>query len=341
MRELLFPARWLYQGVTGFRNKLYDWRIFKANQVGAKVISVGNLTLGGTGKTPVTIAILRELRAKGYSCGVVSRGYKREQKGVLEVDVNAKAAAQTFGDEPTLIKATFPDIPVLVGERRVAAAQALLAAKPVDFIVCDDAFQHRRLHRDLNILLIDATEPIKNYRVVPVGRGRESLVPALKRADLVVITKANLVEPDALKKLVDWLESKVIKPTLQAEYVLEGLRAFGGEELEPGLKDAAYLVSGIAKPEALEKTLEGKVRIVKHRTFPDHHRYTSLEVEEIMDEASRLQARWVLTTAKDSMKLGAFPALSKRLWVTELGIRFKGDVNAFYEAIDRLARPNS
>lgn len=338
-REVLFPLKWVYQGATGFRNWLYDVRLIKANQVGAKVISVGNLTLGGTGKTPVTIAVIEELSKRGHSCGVVSRGYKREQKGVLEVDATAKAAAQTFGDEPTLIKSTFPEMPVLVGEKRVAAAQALLASRNVDFIVCDDAFQHRRLHRDLNLLLIDATEPVRNYRVVPVGRARESLVPALRRADLLVITKANLVSADDLKTLTDWLETRVQKPILRAEYVYKGLRRVTDGALEQKLKDdRVYLVSGVAKPEAVEKTLDGKVQIVKHRTFSDHHRYTNLEVEEILDEASKLQARWILTTAKDSMKLGAFPALRERLWVVELGIQLKGEVKAFNEAVDRLAR---
>lgn len=340
IKEVLFPARWVYQGATGFRNWLYDIRAIKASQVDAKVISVGNLTLGGTGKTPVTIAVIEALQARGYTCGVVSRGYKREQKGVLEVDALAKFAAQTYGDEPTLIKATFPDMPVLVGERRVAAAQALLSSRKVDFIVCDDAFQHRRLHRDLNLLLVDATEPLKNYRVVPVGRARESLAPALKRADLVFITKANLVPPEQLQAVREYIEARAQKPIVHAEYVYKGLKRINGPAFEQTLRDKVYLVSGIAKPEAVEKTLDGKVTVVKHRTFPDHHRYTNLEVEEILDEASRLQARWILTTAKDSMKLGAFPLLRERLWVVDLGIEMKGEVKAFDEAIDRLARPS-
>jgi tetraacyldisaccharide 4'-kinase len=338
LRELLFPAKWVYQGLTGFRNWMYNMRVLRASHVDAKVISVGNLTMGGTGKTPMTIHLIEELHKRGYKCGVVSRGYKREEKGVLVVDPSAKSAAHTYGDEPTLIKATFPDVPVLVGERRVAAAKALLASNKVDFIVADDAFQHRRLHRDLNLLLIDATEPIRNYRVVPVGRARESLAPALKRADLLVITKANLVPPEQLTSVVDWLESKVIKPTVIGDYEFKGFRRMKGGTVEQELKDKVYMVSGVAKPEAVEKTIEGKVKFVRHKSFPDHHKYTNLEVEEILDEASQMQARWVLTTAKDSMKLGAFPLLRERLWVVELGIRFK-DVKAFNEALDRLARP--
>jgi tetraacyldisaccharide 4'-kinase len=347
MREILFPAGWLYQGLTGFRNWCYDHSLRKTFQVESKVISIGNVTMGGTGKTPVTLALIAELERRGCSCGVVSRGYKRGQSGILEVvgpadgedsaGTGAKAA-QTFGDEPALIKAAFPSVPVFVGETKVGAAEALLKNSPVRIILCDDGFQHRRLHRDLNLLLFDASEPLKNYRVAPVGRARESLAPALRRADFLIVTKANLVEPEHLESVLEWLKQRTDKPVLTAEYRFDGLRSRLGRTARE-LKDSVYLVSGIAKPEALEKTLAGRVRVVKHRIFEDHHRYSHLEVEEILDEASRLQARWVLTTAKDSMKLGAFPRLRERLWVVELGVEFKGDVRGLYEAIDRLARP--
>lgn len=293
--------------------------------------------MGGTGKTPVTIELIREIQKRGFSCGVISRGYKREQKGVLEVDLSAKAA-QSFGDEPSLIKATFPDIPVMVGERRVDAAKALLAAKPVDFILCDDAFQHRRLHRDLNVLLIDATEPQSNYRVLPVGRARESYTPALQRADFIIVTKANQVSNEHLNSVIEWIKSRSSKPILTAGYAFKGLKSLSTGKIEPELKDAAYLITGVAKPEAVEHTIKGHVRIVKHQRFPDHHRYANREIEEILDESSHLQARWLLTTAKDSMKLAAFPKLRDRMWIVELGLDLKGEVKAFYEAIDRLAR---
>ena len=328
----------MYQFVVGLRNWLYDHSLLRAKRIDCKVISIGNLTLGGTGKTPLTLTLLQELRDRGHTCGVVSRGYKREGAGVLEVDL-ADKAAQRFGDEPALIKATFPDVPVVVGERRVAAAKALMALRKVDVLLCDDAFQHRRLHRDLNLLCLDASEPPKNYRMMPVGRARESLVPALRRADFLVVTKTNLVAPAQLAAVIDWLESKTTKPTLLADYVFKGLRSMNGQSVQT-LSDGVYLVSAIAKPAALEKTLAGRVRVVKHRTFRDHHRYANREVEEILDEASHLQARWVLTTAKDSMKLSAFPRLRERLWVVELGLEFRGDVKAFYEAVDRLAQSN-
>jgi tetraacyldisaccharide 4'-kinase len=326
----------MYQTVTGTRNWMYDRGLFKEHPVAAKVISIGNLTVGGTGKTPVTLAVVDYLKKKNKSVGVISRGYKREDKGVLEVDTSP-AAGQKFGDEPALIKFLHPDIPVVVGERRVLAAQEVLSKTSVDLLVCDDAFQHRSLRRDLNILLFDATEPLNNYRVMPVGRARESIQPALRRADVVVLTKANFIDPSELEQRRKWIKDKTQKPLVEADWVFKGLRSHTGE-IKDSLKDAGLLVSGVAKPETIERTLNGKVKIVKHRKFGDHHRYTDLEVETILDEASAMQARWILTTGKDAMKLSAFNRMRDRLWVIELGLELKGDVKAFYEAIDGLAR---
>jgi len=337
VRQILFPVRWMYQGVTGLRNWMYDRNFFKVHKVDVPVISIGNLTVGGTGKTPVSLAIVEHLKNKKYSCGVISRGYKRDNKGVLEVDVSPGAASK-FGDEPALIKSTFPDIPVVVAEKRILAAQTVLNSGPVDFLICDDAFQHRALHRDLNLLLFDVTESVKNYRVLPVGLARETMNPALRRADFLILTKANFVPAQELEERKAWLRSRCDKPVITAEYVFKGLRSNSGERKD-SLKDAALLVSGVAKPEAVEQTLNGIVKIVKHRKFDDHHRYTNLEVENILDEASERQARWIVTTGKDAIKLSAFNRLKDRLWVIDLGVELKGEVQALYEAIDRLARP--
>lgn len=326
----------MYQGVTGFRNWMYDHRLRKAHEVGTKVISVGNVTVGGTGKTPVTLALIEMLKEKGYSCGVVTRGYKRSSKGIHSVTVGPSAAIQ-YGDEPVLIKKVYPEIPVIVGEKKVAAARKLLETEQVQFVICDDGFQHRALKRDLNLLLLDATEPMKDYRVMPVGRARESLVPALRRADFFVLTKTNLADADQLKDLIFFLKDKSEKPVLLAAYAFSGFRSMHGELFEK-LPDGAYLVSGVAKPQTIEGVVEGRVKVLRHKTFPDHHNYTNLEIEAILDEASKMQARWIITTAKDATKLAQFHNLRDKLWVIEMAVKFEGDVKAFYADIDRLAR---
>jgi tetraacyldisaccharide 4'-kinase len=335
VRELLFPITWAYQWATGMRNWLFDHNLRKSLEVGAKVIAVGNVTVGGTGKTPVTLALIELLKERDYSCGVVSRGYKRSQSGVKEVTYGPGAAME-YGDEPVLVKTAYPQLPVWVGEKRVAAARRLLENQTVQFLLCDDAFQHRSLKRDLNLLLLDATEQMRNYRVLPVGRARESLVPALKRADYFVVTKTNLAEPQQLQDLIYWLKGKSDKPVLLAAYEFKAFRSVSGQSV-PLLKDQAYLVSGIARPETIEKVIDGKVKVVKHKIFEDHHRYTHLEIEAILDEASQLQARWIVTTSKDATKLAQFRSLNERLWVIDLGVKFDGDVETLYADIDRLA----
>jgi len=326
----------MYQGATGIRNCLYDFSLRRSFKVDAKVIAIGNLTLGGTGKTPVTLAVLEALQKRKFKAGVVSRGYKRKSKGISVVE-DGPRAANDFGDEPTLIKVANPDVPVYVGEKRVKAARKLLEDHKVDFIVADDAFQHRALARDLNLLLLDATELMKWYRVVPVGNGRESLLPALRRADYFVLTKTNLADAEQLKTLIYWLKEKSDKPVLLAPYVFRGLRSLRGEWAQE-LRDSVYLVSGVAKPNTVEKVLGDRVKIVKHKSFEDHHRYSHLEIETILDEASQAQARWILTTAKDAVKLRHFNGLRERLWVIEMGVELEGDLKSFYADIDRLAR---
>jgi tetraacyldisaccharide 4'-kinase len=336
IREFLAPFSLVYQGATSARNWAYDKGLRKTLKVKAKVISIGNITVGGTGKTPMTLLLIELLKKRQVKCGVVSRGYKRAESGVHVVTNEAKAA-HAYGDEPALIKATFPDVPVIVGEKRVLAAEAMLGESNVDVILCDDAFQHRSLHRDLNLLLMDVTEPIKNYRVIPVGLAREALGPALKRADIVILTKANLVSPEELEEFQAWLGKRYQGAVVRADYVLKGFHSQLGQNSDD-LVDPVVLISGIAKPAALEKTLEGRVKILKHKSFPDHHRYTGNDVEVMLDEASQLQARWILTTAKDAMKLSQFQRLKERLWIADLGLKLAGDTKDLYEALDRFAR---
>ena len=339
MRLFLYPIKFIYEAISAVRNWAFDVSLAKPRRVATKVISIGNLTVGGTGKTPVTLFLLEEIRRRGYRVGVVSRGYKRAGRGTLDVTITPGAAAE-FGDEPALIKSKFPSVPVVVGNVRATAATHLLREGPLDLILCDDAFQHRRLHRDLDLVLLDATAPLRDYRSLPVGRARERALPALRRADFLILTKTNLVEEAALSELTSWLGARVEKPIVHAEYVLRGLTSIRGERREK-LDDPVYLVSGVAKPATLDPTLGDRVRVLKHRTFGDHHRYLDSEIETILIEAATLGARWILTTAKDAVKLAAFPQLRDRLWVMDLGLELKGEVKEFYEKIDGLARSNA
>src|SRR5262249_5119827 len=163
-----------------------------------------------------------------------------------------------------------------------------------------------------------------NYRVMPVGRGRESLIPALRRVDYFIITKTNLASSEQVEDLLHWIGNHSDKPVLQAAYGTNGFRSVNGT-VEENLRDPVYLISGVARPETIERVVADRAKVLKHKVLDDHHRYTHLEVEELLDESAALGARWIVTTAKDATKLSKFHQLKNRLWVIDLKIDFKGD----------------
>lgn len=335
MNILVAPISWPYGFLTTLRNKFYDWHLFRSVAVDLPVVAIGNVTVGGTGKTPVLIALAEKIMETYPHVGVVSRGYKRTSKGVLEVTLD-KDAAKQFGDEPALIKSRLPEALVFVGEKRVRAARAVQAKNDKAIIFADDAIQHRRLKRDLNVLLMDVFDDPKAYRLIPRGRARERLKPALRRSDFIILTKTNLIDPDLLKERMEWLAKLTDKPVLRAEYVLDGFAK--GNQTRESLSDKSIAVSAVARPESIDKMLANKAEVVKHQVFPDHHTFTNNEVEELLDEASRLGARWVVCTEKDWVKLKRFQQLAERLWVMKLKVQLEGNVDPLYEKINSLVR---
>ena len=191
MNILLLPFSWLYAMVMVCRNLAYDRGVFVVRGPGVPVISVGNLTAGGTGKTPLTEYIVGYLRNKHVRVAVVSRGYRRKSRGVVVVsDGKSVLVDATWGgDEPVQIAAKFPGVPVVVGERRVEAARIAVHALGAEVIVLDDGFQHRGIKRDLDILVMDARKDITSERLIPAGMRREPL-NAIRRAGIVAFSRA-------------------------------------------------------------------------------------------------------------------------------------------------------
>ncbi|MCB0357639.1 MAG: tetraacyldisaccharide 4'-kinase, partial [Bdellovibrionales bacterium] len=193
---------WLYSSVLKFRNYSYDNKIFKIHQVTKPVISIGNLTVGGTGKTPIVDHLLYWTRAKGIKAGVVSRGYGGSYDGVKKVPLTADP--NIYGDEPCMLAMRNIDTPIYVCADRVHAANTLIGNEKVDVVIADDAFQHRRLYRDLDIVVVDLLEPKENYSSLPFGRAREP-IQSMKRADVIILNKANLVTEQQVKLIKDFL----------------------------------------------------------------------------------------------------------------------------------------
>jgi len=271
------------------------------------VISIGNIAAGGTGKTPVTIMTARLLVLAGYSAAVVSRGYGRKGSGVLVVSDQSgiRASSAEAGDEPHLIAASLPGVPVVVGKKRYSAAMAAFTRFEPDIILLDDAFQHRRLSRDVDVVTIDAEYPFGNGHFLPRGVLRES-PRSLSRAQAVIVTRCNNDRQfsEVKQKVLEFNPGDSI---FRSRHVPRTFRIPKGRE-EFGLsaiagKKAAAL-SNIVNPDSFHQLLESLgAEIVLKRSMDDHHKYRSEELEQIRKDALLSGADILVMTAKDERNL--------------------------------------
>lgn len=296
-----------YGVLIGLRGAAYRFGVLKKRALPIRVISIGNITLGGTGKTPAVIAAVSLLQRRGMRPIVLSRGYGRADESVITVAMNPGASAEDramLGDEPSLIAQLLPGVPVAVGRDRYAAAlQALKRCHP-DVAVLDDGFQHLRLHRDLDIVLLDARHPFSTGRLFPAGILREPL-SSLRRAHVILLTRTGEGEDTALVRRQ--VASLTDAPVLTSRHVPVGLREIATGIARPlsalsGAKVLAF--SGIARPESFLALLRelGAV-ITTAASYPDHHDYSQAEITGMVNAAREGGAAMVVTTDKDGVKL--------------------------------------
>lgn len=300
LTPLLFPFSILYDAVTSIRNRLYDTGIKPSTKFEAPVISVGNLSVGGTGKTPMIEYLIR-LLGSDYHMATLSRGYGRKTKGVRIA--NDFDDAGTMGDEPFQFYRKFKGKAVVaVGEERAFAIPHILDQHPdTELILLDDAFQHRKVLPAFQILLTDFNNLFVNDLLLPAGRLRESRAGA-ERADVIVVTKCPPNVTD--DRMID-IESSIRKYSKKAVFfskISYGniLPVFplpsGGEG------GGIILVSGISNPRPLEEYLRHNFNLVKHFSFPDHYVYSKKDLQTIC-EAARKEQAVVVTTEKDVVKM--------------------------------------
>ena len=238
------------------------------------VLSVGNLSVGGTGKTPVTDFLLRESERHGLKALVVSRNYKAQSRGIHRVDTTRKNGAQFFGDEPFWLAQKHPQFPVYVGPMKAWTAVQAVKENEVDLVIVDDGFQHRGLHRDFDCVLLDATASEASERLLPAGRFREDF-SALKRAELVIITKANWATSARVEKLKTKIPAGV--EVAEMNFHLKVSEALPNQS-------AVIAFCGIARPDVFKTSLESlstaeseelqlNFEIKEFVTFADHHVY--------------------------------------------------------------------
>lgn len=339
---LAFAARWAlraaalpYAMATVFRSLAFDYGLIKKNRVERPVISIGNLTTGGTGKTPMVEFVARHLRERGLRVAILSRGYGAGAKG-------------GSNDEALMLDANLPDVPHLQGPDRSALARVAIEELETDTIVLDDGHQHRRLERDLNIVAIDATNPFGHGWTLPGGLLREPLRTGLRRADVVVLTRCDLVSQESretIRKKVArfapagflWCES-LHRPieTIDEAGDVSRPESLAGRDV--------VLFCGLGNPGAFRATVEKLgARVLDVRWFPDHHRYTQNDIAEVSRWVAASGAELALTTQKDSVKLPVETLGGRPLLALRIGMVFERGEQEFLHALDAAVRrgPNA
>ncbi len=330
-RAVLRLAALPYAVATMIRSLAFDYGLIAKSRVERPVISIGNITTGGTGKTPMVEYVARHLREQGLRVAILSRGYGAGAEG-------------GSNDEALMLDANLPDVPHLQGADRSALARVAIDELETEAIVLDDGHQHRKLERDLNVVLIDATNPFGHGWTLPGGLLREPLRTGLKRAGVVVLTRSDLVSAETRETIRKRVARFAPAGFLWCESVHRPIEAIdpSGGEFEPGWlagKDVA-LFCGLGNPDAFRATVEklgARVRDV--RWFPDHHRYTQQDIADLSRWVAASGAELALTTQKDSVKLPVESLGGRPLLALRIGMVFERGEPEFLALLDTAARP--
>lgn len=338
--SLLWTAAWLYGAGMHLRRSFYEQGVLSRHRLRCFVISVGNLCLGGTGKTPMVLHLTKLLQNMGCGVAVVSRGYKGlcEKAGAVVSDgCDILCDARHAGDEPYLMAKLLPGVPVVVGADRVAAGRTAVARFHPDVLILDDGFQHLRLHRDLNLLLLDGRNPFGNSYVLPRGILREPQ-SALRKADAVILTRCDNAGTanhyDRIKNLVSWqpVFRSFHRSTLRAMLPAGQLpvETFPGR-LDPDFhnifKDRrVFAFSGLAQNQAFQDSVRMLgAKVVGTLGFEDHHHYSVDDVGRIAQAAQSAGSDCLVTTDKDYVRWPPEVRFPLTLIVLGVGIDFAGD----------------
>lgn len=307
------PLSLIYGGVVGARNALYDRGILRAHRLQGAVISVGNLSAGGSGKTPFVLLLGGLLKDRGVKFDVLSRGYGRQSRGVLLVD--PAGLPHEFGDEPLLIARKL-QVPVIVGESRYHAGRFAESRFGPQLHLLDDGFQHRTLARDFDIVLVTPQDVAD--RLLPAGRLREPL-PSLGRADAVVLASGASADSFAVEGKHVWRVRRGIVPH--------------------NIPPRPIVVCGIARPQNFVLQLRAaNIEPVAEAFYRDHHTYTEKDIHELLELKQRSEAGGFVTTEKDAVNLGGYlPALAP-LAVIPVKMELADAANALDTMLEKIAK---
>ena len=313
MKRLLAPISWLYAIALQVRHKLYDWGILKSRSFSVPTICIGNLALGGTGKTPHTEYLIRLLKDK-MNVAVLSRGYGRKTNGYILAKEDT--GYEQIGDEPLQYHLKFNDIIVAVDEDRCEGIKNLMAFAPnTDVILLDDAYQHRQLKPGLNILLTEYYNIYKKDMLVPAGTLRD-VKSAADRADVIIVTKSpKVLLPYDKRNMITLIDAKPYQKIFYTYIDFQELKPVTEAAQNTKLKEmkSVYLFCGIANPYPLEDHLKRKYNTLITNYYDDHHRFTDNDIDTILDGFNSVigKNKIIVTTEKDLMRLTKSSYLNK------------------------------
>lgn len=349
----LLPFSLLYGIGVAIRNLLFELHVLKSTQFPIPVICVGNITVGGTGKTPHTEYLIQLLEQE-FNIAVLSRGYKRKSKGF--VLASSHTAVDQLGDEPYQMKKKFPDIHMAVDRDRCHGIEELTAPEnglAIDVILLDDAFQHRYVKPGLSVVLIDYNRPIYSDLLLPAGRLREP-ASGKKRADILVVTKCpETITPEEQMRIQKRLNPKARQALYFTRFAYGDLYQLTSQATRRAIQSLAedseiLLVTGIASPLSLINKLSAYTANIHPLTFPDHHDFTEEDVQLIRQKFEQLSPgkRLIITTEKDAARLTGHPSMTNDLkentYVLPIKVAFLNQSDqSFNQKIIEYVRQNS
>jgi len=313
----LFAISVGYGGIVRLRETLYKKGLLQSKRLPCPVISIGNITVGGSGKTPMTIYVAELIKHLGYGVAIISRGYKGQAEKIGGVVCDGRRICMgpdTAGDEPFMVAQRLKTVPVIVGQNRFKAGRLAIREFKPDVLLLDDAFQHLKLHRDLDIVLLDSKAPLGNTYLFPRGTLRES-ASALSRGDAVVLTRSDIGKTPSLDQIKKYFPRKPIFHSFHSPYIYKivtGNRSQSRDlptisskyDFDIFRNKRVFAFSGIASNDDFRRTIESfKCKLENLSGFPDHHQYSDKELEEILKSATDLSVEFIFTTEKDYVRM--------------------------------------
>lgn len=313
IQNALYPLSILYGLGVRFRNRLFDWDILHSETFDIPIICVGNLTVGGTGKTPHVEYLIR-LLSPYYRIALLSRGYKRKTTGFVLADPTSTPT--TLGDEPYQIKSKFPEIMVAVdADRRNGIRRLLEQANAPNVILLDDAFQHRYVKPGLSIVLSDYNRPFYEDTYLPAGRLREGK-SGIKRADLIIVSKTPDTTTEQEIQDIRTDIQNVDKPVFFSTLSYQSLRSVFTDQIDTISREAVILlVTGIANPEPIERYIGQNYKLAHSMVFADHHDFNETDIRKIADKFKSIsnKEKAIIVTEKDAVRLRHNPFINDYL----------------------------